>query len=39
MTGDTFLAMMQNNALRHVPMEQFSVVFVPFWTGSSLTVG
>jgi len=48
-TGDTFLAMMENTALRHVPVGTVfqsdvhpvtsPVMFVPFWTGSFLIVG
>jgi len=44
MTGDTFLAVMENTALRHVPagtMHQLSspVALVPCRTGSFLIVG
>jgi hypothetical protein len=43
-TGDTFLAMMENTFLCHVLLEQFSswtvhhptspIIFMPYWTGS-----
>jgi hypothetical protein len=49
MIGDSYLTMMENNALRHVLWEQFSsqmvhhlfspFVFEPFWTGSFLIIG